>query len=99
MEKIEEKVDGTPLTKVEMEEVDRLTKELYSPTTIDPFTGRKTRVILKTMGVESPSLKGRIKICDEPLTYVVPKRPVAPEDLDNYIKRSRKKYGLNRKRS
>lgn len=99
MGKIEERADGTPLTKSEMEEVDRLTKDLYSPTTIDPFTGKKTNIILKTLGVKSPSLKGRVKICSDPETWVVPKNPVAPEDMDRYIKKARIKYGLNRKKS
>lgn len=82
------KVDGTPLSNHEIETVNRLMSDLYSPTTIDRNSGMKTMEIMRIRGVVSPSLSGLRKITKT--TSVVPKKNTFLSKID-YIN----KYNLN----
>jgi len=46
--------------------------------------GEKTRRILKSRGVESPSLNGLVKVSNNPPTWKVPKKKVKKKNKKKY---------------
>lgn len=97
MEK-DRKIDGKKLKKSEIAIIEKLQDELYSPTTIDQFTGVKTQKMLGILGIKSPALKGAIKVSDNPNTWVVPKEKITDENRAAWMKRMQKKYRLKKLR-
>ena len=83
------------LSNAESESVDNLNKELFSPTTIDKFSGSKTTRILEIKEVKSPELKGAVRISNHPITYVVPNEELNESNRDEWIQRMRNKYRVN----
>ena len=88
------KVNGEQLEEVEIETIAKLQEDLYSPTTIDQFTGNKTRAMLDILGVESPSLKKSVKVSSKPNTWIVPREELTDETRPAWIKRMKKKFRL-----
>lgn len=88
------KLNGDTLKEVEIETITKLQEDLYSPTTIDQFTGVKTKKILGILGVDSPSLKGAIKVSSRPNTWVVPREKITNKNRVAWIKRMKKKFRL-----
>jgi len=83
------------LTNSESEDLKSLNTELFSPTTIDKFSGSKTRKIMKILDVESPSTDGAICISKNPVTYVVPNEVVDDSNREEWIRRMQKKFRVN----
>ncbi len=46
--------------------------------------GEKTRRILKSRGIESPSLNGLVKVSNNPPTWKVPKKKVKKKNSKKY---------------
>jgi len=88
------KINGKKLKGVELETVTKLQEDLYSPTTIDQFTGNKTREMLDILEIKSPPIAGIIKVSSNPNTWIMPREKITDGNRAAWIKKMKKKYTI-----